>query len=76
MQSVMQDRYDSKKLPPITKWQEELATKTAYRDSLYQDYYTLKNENAIVEKIKRSVTEIMASEKAEKFSQKSKSVEL
>ena len=76
MQNVMQDRYDSKKLPPITKWQEELANKTAMRDSLYQDYYTLKNETAKIEKIKRSVTEIMELEKADKMPQKSQKMEL
>jgi len=65
MQSIMLDRYNPNKLPPITKWQEELATKTTIRDSLYQDYCTLKNETVKVEKIKRSVIDIMIPEKHE-----------
>jgi len=76
MQSVMQDRYNPNKLPPIRKWQEELATKTAFRDSLYQDYYALKNETAKVEKIKRSVAEIMDSEKSERVLHKTRGAEL
>jgi len=75
MKNVMQGRYNPNKLPPITKWQEELATKTATRYSLYQEYYALKNETIKVEKIKWSVTEIMESEKPERAQQKSQNIQ-
>ena len=55
-------RFDQNKLPPIAKWQEELAVKTTEKDSQYREYYTLKDETAKVEKIKRSVAEILNSD--------------
>ena len=59
---MMHKRYDPNKLPPITKWREELSAKTAKREKLYRDYETLKTETAKVEKIQRSVKEILHSD--------------
>ena len=39
-----------------------VAAKTAEKDALYRYYYKLKDETAKVEKIKRSVAEIMSAE--------------
>ncbi len=44
LRGVLQGRFDPKKLPPITKWREELAAKTAKRDVLYRENDALKNE--------------------------------
>jgi chromosome segregation ATPase len=62
LRDVLQERFDPNKLPTIAKWREDLAVKTTVKDSLYREYYTLKDETAKVEKIKRSVTEILHSD--------------
>jgi septal ring factor EnvC (AmiA/AmiB activator) len=62
LRGVLQERFDPKKLPPITKWRDELAAKTAERSALYPKYKAIKDETARVEKIKRSVAEILHSE--------------
>ena len=69
-------QYDTKKLPPLTMWREELAVKTAEKDSLYRDYYTLKDEAHKIEKIRASVKEIMQAELPVKVRQKSHNAEL
>ena len=62
LRDVLQARFDPKKLPPITKWREELAAKTAEKDALYREYVALKDGTAKVERIKRSVAEIIKGE--------------
>jgi len=59
LRDVLQSRFDPKKLPPVTKWREELTAKTAEREGLYREYRSLKDETAKVEKIRRSVHEIV-----------------
>jgi hypothetical protein len=57
----MQKHFDPKKLPPIGAWEKELASKLAEKDALYRDYYKLKDDTAKIEKIQRSVKEILHS---------------
>ena len=76
LRDVLQGRFDPKKLPPITKWREELADKTAESAALYQEYKTLKDETAKVEKIKRSVADILHSDEPRQARQKSRGMEL
>ena len=63
LRDVLQGRFDPKKLPPITKWRGELAAKSTEKETLYTKYYALKDETAKVEKIQRSVAEIMRAER-------------
>ena len=58
----MQKHFDPKKLPPIFKWEKELAEKLEVKDSLYREYHKLKDDTAKVEKIQRSVKNILHSE--------------
>ena len=62
LRGVLQERFDPKKLPPISKWRDELAAKLAEADTLYREYSKLKDETAKVEKIKRSVKDILHSD--------------
>ena len=72
----MRSRFDPKKLPQLSKWREELAAMTIGKDSLYQDYYALKNAKAKAEVIKRSVMEILKAEATGIMPQKSLGFEL
>ena len=63
LRDVLQGRFDPKKLPPITRWRDELVAKSAEKETLYTEYYALKDETAKVEKIQRSVTKIMRAER-------------
>jgi len=76
MRDVLQDRYDPKKLPPLSMWREELVVKNTEKDSLYQEYYALKDETHKVEKIRASVKEIIQAKIPERVRQKSRRVEL
>jgi hypothetical protein len=76
LKDVMQERFNPKKLPPITKWKDEYKKLTAEKDKLYREYYSLKNEVAEVEKIKRSVYDILREEKREQQRSKSHEMEL
>ncbi|MDR0292559.1 MAG: hypothetical protein LBH95_00195 [Oscillospiraceae bacterium] len=62
LRGVLQGRFDPKKLPPITMWRQELGTKTSEKNVLNREYTLLKEETAKVEKIKRSVMEILHSD--------------
>ena len=73
LRDVLQKRYDPNKLPPITKWREELTAKTAEREKLYREYEKLKTETAKVEKIQRSVKEILHTDEPQTERTKSKS---
>jgi len=65
----------TQKAAPDSRWREELATKAAEQDKLYREYVVLKSETAKVEKIKRSVTEILHSETPDRKTQKSRRME-
>jgi len=64
LRNVLQERLDPKMLPPITKWREEFAEKTAAKESLYREYNSLKGETYKVEKIRAGVKFIMQSKAA------------
>jgi hypothetical protein len=55
----MGKHFDPKKLPPISAWEKELAEKTAVKESLYRDYYKLKDDTYKIEKIRASVKMIL-----------------
>jgi hypothetical protein len=76
LRDVLQERFDPNKLPPIAKWRDEYAAKTAEKDALYREYYKLKDDTAKVEKIQRSVKEILHNEAMEWRQKKSQGVEL
>ena len=76
LRDVLQERFDLKKLPPISKWRDELTEKTTEKNTLYREYHSLKDETARVEKIKRSVTEILRGETPERAPQKSRGMEI
>ena len=76
LRDVLQNRFDPKKLPPISKWQNELAKKIIEKDLLYREYHTLKDEATKVEKIQRSVKEILHSDSPKQMREKSWGVDL
>ena len=75
LRDLLQSRFNPKKSPPITKWQEELTAKTAESAALYRDYKKLKDETAKVEKIQRSIKDILHSDEPERAPQKSRGAE-
>ena len=72
LRGVLQKRFNPKMLPPITKWKEELTEKTNAKESLYREYYSLKDETYKVEKIRASVKEILHSDEPERITQRTK----
>jgi uncharacterized coiled-coil protein SlyX len=78
LRDVFQDRFDPKKLPPITKWRDELAAKLAEKDSLYREYSALKDDTYKIEQIRASVKAILhnAEPQPERTARKSRGVEL
>ena len=71
----MQKHFDPKKLPPISKWEKELAGKLAEKDALYRDYYALKDETVKIEKIKRITMESRQSDAPKRKPTRSHNVE-
>jgi len=59
LRDVLQERFDIKKLPPITKWQAEREKLTAVKKRLDVEYSKLRTETAAVEKIKRNIDDIL-----------------
>ena len=78
LRGVLHERFDPKKLPPISTWEKNLASKTAEKDTLYRDYYALKDETYKVEKIRASVKAILHNEtpQPERAVKKSRGVEI
>jgi hypothetical protein len=76
LRDVLQDRYDPKKNPPISMWQEQRAAKIAERTALTLEYKKLKDETQKVEQIKRSVADILHSDTPERTQRKSQGVEI
>jgi len=68
----MQKHFDLKKLPPISAWEKELATKLAEKDALSAEYHKLKDDTAKIEKIQRSAREIQRGESPERTMKKSR----
>ena len=76
MRGVLQGRFGPKKLPPMSKWREELAAKTSENETLYREYAALKDETAKTEKIKKGAAEIMRTETPERAVTRARGVEL
>ena len=62
LHDVLRERFDPKKLPPITKWQTERDKLTAEKKRLDMEYSKLWTETAAVEKIKRNIDDILNEE--------------
>jgi len=62
LRDVLQERFDDKKLPPITKWQAEREKLTAVKERLDGEYTKLWHETRAVEKIMRNVDDILREE--------------
>jgi len=62
LRDVLQERFDNKKLPPITKWQTEREKLTAEKKRLDVEYSKLWTDTAAVEKIKSNVDDILRDE--------------
>ena len=62
LRGVLQDRFDDKKLPPITKWQTERDKLAAKKKLLDAEYSKLWHETTAVETIKRNVDDILREE--------------
>jgi RNA polymerase-interacting CarD/CdnL/TRCF family regulator len=65
LKGVLQEHFDPKKLPPVTKWNAERGKLTAERKMLDADYYKLKDEVKEAEQIRKSVYSIMRQEQRE-----------
>jgi len=76
MREHLQGHFDPKKLPPISMWEKELTEKSVTKESLYREYHKLKDDTAKIEKIQRSVKEILHGESPERTEQKSHGMEL
>jgi hypothetical protein len=78
--NVLHGRFDQKKPLPITMWQKERTAKITEKDSLYREYYALKDETQKVEQIQRSVRDILHNDVpkhlSERTPKKSQGVEL
>jgi hypothetical protein len=59
LRDALQGHFDMKKLPPMTQWKKERATKSAERNALHADYYRLRDEVKNAEAIKRSVEKLI-----------------
>ena len=66
LKNVLQEHFDPKKLPPVTKWKAERDTLTAERGKLNQRYVALKSEVKEAEQIRRSVYSIVQQEQGER----------
>jgi hypothetical protein len=58
LKGVLQSRYDPKKLPPVPKWKEERAAKTAEKGRLEQEYVRLKDEIREVKIVRKAAEQI------------------
>ena len=59
MKDVLQERFDNNKLPPITKWKAEREKLTTDLFRLNGEYLQLRADTTAVEKIRRSVDDIL-----------------
>ena len=72
----MQKHYDPNKLPPIAMWKKELSEKTSQQTTLIKKSNTLRDEIKKVERIQRSVKEILRSEEQPQIKPKQRSVSM
>ena len=76
LRGVLQERFDDKKLPPVTKWKAEVVRLTAERSKLNQRYYALKDEIKEAEQIRKSVYSIVNAERREQQPRRAQDMEL
>jgi ATP-dependent exoDNAse (exonuclease V) alpha subunit len=76
LKDVLQERFNPKKSPPVSKWKAEQQEKTAERDKLYSVYYKLKDEVKEMEQIKRSVNDILQQEERQNKRTRKREMEL
>lgn len=62
LKDVLQKRFDPKKLPPIAKWKAERDRLIGEKKQLSEKYRTLKDEVKEVERIKKSIDNILREE--------------
>lgn len=62
LKDVMQDHFDPKKLPSISKWEAESNKLKSERQELSRRYFTLKEDVKEVERIQRSINNILREE--------------
>ena len=70
LKDVMQEHFDSRKLPPIKKWKVERDKLKEERRQLSRQYFSLKDEVKEVEKIRRNVYSILKEENGREQPQK------
>ena len=76
IRDIMQKHYDPNKLPPIAMWKKELSEKTSQENSLLRKSNTLRDETKKVERIQRSVKEILRSEEQPQIKPKQRTVNM
>ena len=76
LKGVLQKRFDPNKLPPITKWKKELSEKNIARTKLSGEYNTLRDETKKIERIQRSVKEILRSEEQQEIKPKRRELDM
>jgi len=59
LRDVLQGRFDTKKLPLVTKWKSEIVKLTAERKLIEADYYKLRDEVKEAEQIRKSIYSIV-----------------
>ena len=76
LKDVLQTHFDPKKLPPVSKWTAERDKLTADKKRLDAEYSKLWHETAAVEKIKRSVDDILREEQRERQPRRAQYMEI
>ena len=75
LKNVLQEHFDPKKLPPVTKWKVERDKLTAERSKLNQRYAALKAEVKEAEQIRCSVYSIVRQEQRERQPRRAQDIE-
>ena len=57
--NVLNGRFDTSKLPPITKWTAEREKLTADLEQLNSDYICIRDDVSVVDQIKRNAVDIL-----------------
>ena len=76
LRDVLRERFDIKKLPPVTAWQAERDKLTAERSILNREYIVLRNEVTEVDQIRRDVDDFFRSENRREQPHRSQGMEL
>jgi DNA repair exonuclease SbcCD ATPase subunit len=76
LKGVLQKHYDPKKLPPISKWQAEIAKLTAERKRIEADYYKLRDEVKEAEQIRKSIYNTIRQEQRETQPRRAQGIDL